>query len=108
VERPPKMRKKQLDEQPVNPYSPENFKVAQVKEKFAGLRFYVHGGDRRIREVIDMAEILSFLLCMRCGLPGKLRDEKAGLGWDLTLCDPHYKAEKKRLSKRLGKLLRVK
>lgn len=89
-----KMRKKQLDEHPENPYAPENFKVAQCKEKFGMLRFYADGGDKRIHEVIRMAETLSGLVCMRCGLPGKLRGRDAGLMWVLTLCDKHYEDEK--------------
>lgn len=63
---------------------PEGFRVVQVKEKFGGLRFYVSGATREIRDVIDRAEACSYTVCERCGEPGTVRSNRS---WILTLCD---------------------
>lgn len=63
--------------------------VAQVKEKFGGLRFYVDGGDTYVHSIIDFAEALSFRICEDCGNAGKLRDDRP---WYRTLCDEHAAA----------------
>lgn len=60
--------------------------LAQVKEKFGGLRFYVDGASEELRAQIALAEMLSFRICEVCGAPGSLRRE----GWFRTLCDGHY------------------
>ena len=61
-------------------------KVAQVKEKFGDLRFYVDGGTEewynKAYQIIDR----SMLMCEECGRPGKLRST----GWIVTLCSRHY------------------
>ena len=59
-------------------------KITQVKEKFGGLRFYTSSVTSEMREVIFLAEQMSFTICERCGEPGKLRCAHA---WELTLCD---------------------
>jgi len=60
--------------------------VAQVKEKFGTLRFYVHGGDADLHYRIQIAEEKSATTCERCGQPGVLRSG----GWLKTLCDEHH------------------
>jgi len=60
-------------------------RIAQIKEKFGGLRFYVHGDlpdalRQKIRHVVD---VKSFEVCETCGKPGVLREG----GWYRTLCD---------------------
>ncbi len=61
-------------------------KVFQVKEKFAGLRFYLENyPDEKIREFIDQAEQESRETCEVCGSEGKKRDGS----WIKTLCDKH-------------------
>jgi hypothetical protein len=60
--------------------------VAQVKEKFGGLRFYVDFADDHIYTLIDNAEILSTHTCDVCGEPGERRSG----GWIRTLCDKHH------------------
>jgi hypothetical protein len=60
-----------------------NVRVAQVKEKFGGLRFYVDAAPMEVYDVIDECERLSYEICEKCGKPGKPR----GGGWVLTLCD---------------------
>lgn len=67
--------------------SVENLYVAQIKEKFGGLRFYVAGGDSAIHGFIAEAERKSFTTCEMCGEEGKNRDLD---GWLMTLCERHY------------------
>ena len=59
--------------------------VAQIKEKFGGLRFYYDGGDDTINGMVRMAEAWADASCETCGAPGKSRDG----GWIKTLCDHH-------------------
>lgn len=59
--------------------------VAQIKEKFGGLRFYYDGGDDRICGMVRMAESWAARSCETCGAPGRSRDG----GWIRTLCDVH-------------------
>jgi len=60
--------------------------IAQIKEKFGGLRYYADGDvDEQMDGMIDFAESLSYTICEECGAPGKLR----GGGWMRTLCDKH-------------------
>ena len=68
--------------------------VAQIKEKFGGLRFYYDGGDERIRGMVQMAEVWADASCEECGAPGKRRDG----GWIKTLCD-HHEAERQQRKK---------
>jgi hypothetical protein len=63
--------------------------VAQIKEKFGGLRFYYDGGDDHISGMVRMAEAWAGNTCEDCGAPGKSRDG----GWIKTLCD-HHEAER--------------
>jgi len=67
--------------------------VAQIKEKFGGLRFYIDGGDEFTHGAIQMAEAWAGSTCEKCGAIGKRRDG----GWIRTLCDIHeaeYQAKK--------------
>lgn len=59
--------------------------VAQIKEKFGGLRFYYSGGDDEISGMVRMAEAWADHSCETCGAAGKSRDG----GWIKTLCDTH-------------------
>lgn len=60
--------------------------IAQIKEKFGGLRYYADGHiDEQMNGMIDFAESLSYTICEKCGEPGKLRSG----GWMKTLCDKH-------------------
>jgi hypothetical protein len=66
-----------------------NRELAQVKEKYGGLRFYIYGVDEKIYdavyEAIDDAEAEAARTCEWCGTPGKCSSWDAG--WMLTLCD---------------------
>lgn len=68
------------------------YDVAQIKEKFGTLRFYVDFTNQeqltddlynKFMGRIDRAEELSGKTCERCGDPGKMRSG----GWIKTLCD---------------------
>ena len=59
--------------------------VAQIKEKFGGLRFYYDGGDDEIRGMVRIAEAWASRSCEECGALGKSRQG----GWIKTLCDTH-------------------
>ena len=62
--------------------------VAQIKEKFGGLRFYYDGGDDEISGMVRMAESWADIACEVCGAPGS----SGGKGWIKTLC-PIHRAE---------------
>lgn len=59
--------------------------VAQIKEKFGGLRFYYDGGDEHISGMVRMAEVWAHCSCEECGSPGT----SGGKGWIKTLCPTH-------------------
>ena len=63
----------------------EQVVVAQIKEKFGGLRFYYDGGDDQISGMVRMAEAWASHACEECGAPGTL----GGKGWIKTLCPTH-------------------
>lgn len=58
-------------------------RVAQVKEKFGTLRFYVDNSNREVSGAIVLAELMSGRTCEYCGSPGTPRRG----GWVKTLCD---------------------
>lgn len=74
-----------------------DFKVAVIKEKFGGLRFYVDFGEssdvgesRRIFTLINSYEHKSFSVCELCGKQARLKT----LGYIRTLCRyPHDQTE---------------
>lgn len=81
----------------LNPDSP--FKIAQIKEKFGTLRFYVGQVDESVsKEVIlaiEQAVEESLVTCELCGLPGELRNTR----WIKVLCDNCYKESQDNHSK---------
>ena len=68
--------------------------VAQIKEKFGGLRFYYDGGDDEISGMVRMAEAWADIACEECGAIGERRSG----GWIRTLCDAHEAERKERLA----------
>jgi hypothetical protein len=71
-------------------YEPvEQVVVAQIKEKFGGLRFYYDGGDEYVRGLVTMAELWAGRTCEVCGERGSI----GGDGWVTTLC-PTHRAER--------------
>jgi len=66
-----------------------HIRIAQVKEKFGGLRFYHDGhADKAFSDMVQEAEDRSYATCTVCGKPGKLY----GGGWILPFCEEHAKA----------------
>lgn len=57
--------------------------VVQVKEKFGSLRYYLHGGDEFIYDLICKVEEASTHICEDCGRPAKVRSRGR---WYRTLC----------------------
>jgi hypothetical protein len=73
--------------------------IAQIKEKFGGLRYYADGDlDEAMDGAIDFAESLSYTICEECGEPGKLRSG----GWMRTLCDKHEVERQAKYKERFG------
>ncbi len=71
-------------------------RIAQIKEKFGGLRFYIHGTvSDELRAQIEHAEFVeSFRICEQCGGPGEVRQSRR---WSHTFCDAceaEYMAER--------------
>lgn len=71
-------------------------KARQIKEKFAGLRFYYEGGDEKTRGMISLAENLSYHICEDCGVMSELVNMNKS-GWLRSICPccvrPEYKQE---------------
>lgn len=82
---------KTISEEKPREVPPEHGQVVavQVKEKFAGLRFYVNGATNEIYNYINFAESMSYRTCEICGSPGKRYTD----GWHKTLCDIHAEME---------------
>ena len=66
-------------------------KVAQIKEKFGGLRFYYDGGDEHIHGMVRMAESWASRSCEDCGAPAT----KKTTGWIKNVCDLHFEQREK-------------
>lgn len=66
-----------------------NGHLAQMKEKFGGLRFYADKLPKdkleEARAAIHAAEKASYITCEDCGAPGSLRKQRP---WIRTMCDP--------------------
>ena len=63
--------------------------LAQVKEKFGTMRFYVDGGTPEMHNYIEFAEAMTSRTCEVCGNPGKSRSG----GWVRVLCDKHSREQ---------------
>jgi hypothetical protein len=72
--------------------------IAQIKEKFGGLRFYYDGGDDTVDGMVRMAESWASHSCEECGKPGTSRSG----GWVRTLCDEHEEERQRNMRKRYG------
>lgn len=59
--------------------------ASQVKEKFGGLRFYVHAATDEHYNYITFAESMSYRTCEECGKPGTYYP----FGWHHVACDEH-------------------
>jgi hypothetical protein len=61
-------------------------RLAQVKEKFGGVRLYLEDGRHapELYEFLDEIEDRSLTICEACGAPGRGREDFV---WRKTLCD---------------------
>lgn len=57
--------------------------IAQVKEKFGSLRFYIGSSSDAVFDRISEAEKDSAKTCELCGKPGKI----IGKGWLMARCE---------------------
>lgn len=62
---------------------PDNIKIVQVKEKFAGLRIYTDYYNEEFEEFVRKLERLSYITCEWCGKNGTLDNR---FFWLLALC----------------------
>jgi len=70
-----------------------NIDIAQVKEKFGTLRFYIsHGTDKVFCEIGEICNKSAYI-CEQCGSPGNLLSVK---GWWKTLCSNCYEKTKEK------------
>ena len=67
--------------------------ILQIKEKFAGLRFYLEYETDEISKLIRTAEALSFKTCESCGTTDDV--EQRGNYWLVTRCSECFTMEKK-------------
>jgi len=74
------------------PYIPE---VSQIKSKYAGLRYYIHGATDEMDKLINEAERKSYTTCEECGSPGSLISIRM---WYYTLCPKCHVLEEVRRS----------
>lgn len=75
----------------------DSFEIAQVKEKFSGLRFYTNIETDEIHSHIREAEELSYHICETCG---SLENIVCTQGWLITLCDSCAKKQDRKYVKR--------
>jgi hypothetical protein len=61
--------------------------AVQVKEKFGGLRFYVHGCSVEHDDIINYAERMSYYICETCSTMAGVQSYP--IGWVRTLCVKH-------------------
>lgn len=62
---------------------PEDFRFAQIKEKFGGLTVYVDFGNEKIFSLTTEVEQESYKVCEFCGTRDNVTSEGS---WILTLC----------------------
>lgn len=73
----------------MNPYlNIPQVEIAQLKEKYGGLRYYVDNSNEYISGMISFAEYISYETCEVCGKKGCLCSKT---GWMKTLCKDHMK-----------------
>jgi hypothetical protein len=76
--------------------------LAQVKEKFGYLRFYMNQSTPYIDGAIALAEAMSGHICEICGGAGQIR---LSISYRATLCDKHYESETLRRKEEYKKYL---
>jgi hypothetical protein len=62
-------------------------RILQIREKFAGLRVSVAGGNDEIERLVKEVNERSFKTCANCGSGEDVRLRLARNGWRYTVCD---------------------
>lgn len=83
-----------------------DYKIAQIKEKFGFLRYYIYSEKTGVEQQIMLAitskaERRSESVCMECGKFGNLRDDRY---WIVTLCDDCNVKRNEEIAKREASL----
>lgn len=65
----------------------KEIRVQQIKQKFAGLRFYIVNHNKKFHDTIAKYEIKSYKTCEECGAKGHKCYNI--FGYYRTLCDKH-------------------
>lgn len=73
-----------------------NKEIAQVKEKFGGLRFYTNGTSDDVHKIIRWGEEKSYTICEACGSKQDVSQTKGG--WITTLCGVHMEEQMKKVN----------
>ncbi len=74
--------------------APPDFQVLQVKEKFAGMRFYNNPYNEAVIRIVNLAEKASFNICEWCGKNGAVQKLMKGSMWLKSFCNEcHEKSE---------------
>jgi hypothetical protein len=68
----------------LSPEEQHEIYVAQIKEKFGAMRFYMERSNDVIWELIQAAEHATALVCEFCGAPGEIRSGS----WLKNRCEP--------------------
>jgi RNA polymerase-binding transcription factor DksA len=74
--------------------------VVQIKEKFAGLRYYISNGNNEIFNIINEAEQKSYSICEDCGTKENVIGYKPlteQSKWYFTLCENCREKQTKRM-----------
>ena len=62
----------------------DEYRISQIKEKYASLRWYDFGATQKVHDIISKYEYISQFICMRCGSPyAKFFNN----GWLYTICE---------------------
>lgn len=65
------------------------YSIAQVKQKFGGLRLYLDYADGpswNERALVEAVELLSWGVCEECGTTKDVDQRRKSSGWVTTLC----------------------
>ena len=69
-----------------NPKAKKEFHIAQIKEKFGGLRFYTYNVSEEVDKLINNAADKSYNICEICGKSGFNMEIR---GWIFAVCKKH-------------------
>jgi hypothetical protein len=68
----------------------DKFSIAQIKEKFGGLRIYYNNGTDYIDDIINQAENMSEHICETCGEYGSIRNSSYWIKVRCDKCEEEY------------------